>query len=95
MHHIVTLLVISIDCIYLGTCISYLNIKLKNTIKWWTGPQPIKQALTVTWPTATDIPDAYGLDLSQDWSTKLEGYFASDWSHMWFPYKGCQNQIKC
>ena len=41
-----------------------------------------------------DIPDAYGLVLSRAWSTKLEGYFASDWLHMWFPHKGCKNQIK-
>ena len=25
---------------------------------------------------------------------KSEGYFASDWSHVWLHYKGCQNQIK-
>ena len=41
-----------------------------------------------------DILNAYGLVLSRDWSTKLEVYFASDWPHIWFPYKGCQNQIK-
>ena len=40
-----------------------------------------------------DIPDAYGLVLSRDWSTKLNGYFASDWSHLWLPYKGSPNQI--
>ena len=38
-----------------------------------------------------DIPEAYGLVLSWDWSTKLNGYFASDWSHMWLPYKGSPN----
>ena len=32
--------------------------------------------------------------MSQDWSAKLEGYFASYWSHVWLPYKGFQNQIK-
>jgi len=26
-----------------------------------------------------DMPKAYGLVLSRDWSTKLSGYFASDW----------------
>ena len=41
-----------------------------------------------------DIPEAYGLVLSRDWSAKLNGYFASDWSHLWFPYKGSPNQIK-
>ena len=41
-----------------------------------------------------DIPDAYGLVLSRNWSAKLNGYFASDWSHLWLPYKGSPNQIK-
>ena len=41
-----------------------------------------------------DIPDAYGLVLSRDWSAKLNGYFTSEWSHLWFPYKGSPNQIK-
>jgi len=39
------------------------------------------------------IPEAYGLLLSKDWSNKLEGYFATEWSHMWLPYKGRRNQI--
>ena len=41
-----------------------------------------------------DIPDAYGLVLSRDWSARLDGYFASDWSHLWFPHKGSPNKIK-
>jgi len=39
------------------------------------------------------IPEAYGLLLSRDWSSKLDGYFSTDWSHMWLPYKGKCNQI--
>ena len=41
-----------------------------------------------------DIPDAYGVVLSRDWSTRLDGYFASYWSHLWLPHKGSPNQIK-
>ena len=41
-----------------------------------------------------DIPEAYGLVLSQDWLAKLNGYFALDWSHLWLPHKGSPNQIK-
>ena len=41
-----------------------------------------------------DIPEAYGLVLTRDWSAKLNGYFVSDWSHLWLPYKGSPNQIK-
>jgi hypothetical protein len=40
-----------------------------------------------------DIPESYGFLLSRDWSTKLQGYFAIDWSHLWFPHKGKENQI--
>ena len=41
-----------------------------------------------------DIPKAYGVILSRDWSTKLNGYFVTDWSHLWLPYKGRPNKIK-
>ena len=41
-----------------------------------------------------DIPEAYGLILSRDWSAKLNGYFATDWSHLWLPFKGQPNKIK-
>jgi hypothetical protein len=41
-----------------------------------------------------DIPESYGLLLSRDWLEKLQGYFAIDWSHLWFPYKGKENQIR-
>jgi hypothetical protein len=41
-----------------------------------------------------DISEAYGLLLSRDWSQKLQGYFSTDWSHLWLPYKGRKNQIK-
>ena len=41
-----------------------------------------------------DIPDGYGLILNRDWSARLKGYFASDWSHLWLPHKGVPNQIK-
>ena len=41
-----------------------------------------------------DIPDVYGLVLNRYWSARLNGYFASDWSHLWLPHKGIPNQIK-
>ena len=41
-----------------------------------------------------DIPEFNGLVLSRDWSEKLHGYFATDWSHMWFPHNGNPNQIR-
>ena len=41
-----------------------------------------------------DIPDGYGMILNRDWTLRLNGYFASDWSHLWLPQKGSPNLIK-
>jgi len=41
-----------------------------------------------------NIPEFYGLILSRDSSANLNGYIATDYSHMWLPYKGKPNQIK-
>ena len=41
-----------------------------------------------------DIPKAYGVILSRDWSAKLNGYLAKVWSHLWLPYKGQPHKIK-
>jgi hypothetical protein len=40
-----------------------------------------------------DILESYGLLLSRDWSEKLNGYFSTDWSHLWLPYNGQPNKI--
>jgi hypothetical protein len=41
-----------------------------------------------------DIPRAYGLLLSRDWSEKLNGYFSTDWAHLWLPLNGDKNMIR-
>ena len=41
-----------------------------------------------------DIPEAYRVILSRDWSAKLNGYFATDWSHLQLPFKVQPNKIK-
>ena len=41
-----------------------------------------------------DMPESYVLILSRDWFAKLNGYVATDWSHMWLPYNNSQNQVK-
>lgn len=40
------------------------------------------------------IPEAYGILLSRDWSSNLNGYFAIDWSHLWLSYNEKPNQIQ-
>ena len=34
-----------------------------------------------------DIPEAYGVILSRDCSAKLNGYFSTDWSSLWYHTK--------
>ena len=41
-----------------------------------------------------DILEAYGVILSRYSSEKLNGYFATEWSHLWLPFKGLPNKIK-
>lgn len=41
-----------------------------------------------------DILDAYGMLLSRDWSWSLNGYMATDFLHMWLPWRGVANQIR-
>ena len=41
-----------------------------------------------------NIPEAYGVILSRDWLEKPNGYFATDWSHLWLRFKGQPNKIK-
>lgn len=41
-----------------------------------------------------DIPDSYDMLLSWDWSRSLNGYMATDFLHMWLPWKGVANQIR-
>jgi len=41
-----------------------------------------------------DIPEFYGLLLSRDWSKKLNGYFSTDWAHLWLTLKGNKRMIR-
>jgi hypothetical protein len=41
-----------------------------------------------------DIPEAYGLLLSRDWSEKLNRYFSTNWTHLWLPLKEHTNMIR-
>jgi hypothetical protein len=38
-----------------------------------------------------DILDNYGMIFIRDFSAMLNGYFATDWSHLWIPYNGKMN----
>lgn len=41
-----------------------------------------------------DILDFYGLLLRKDWFSKLNRYFATNWSHLCLQHKGVENKIR-
>ena len=65
--------------------------EMKNVLICLSANNKICQFIDIM---VVDIPDGYGLILNRDWSARLKGYFASDWSHLWLPLKGTPNQIK-
>ena len=64
---------------------------MKNVLIQLSANKKICQYLDIV---VADIPDGYGLILNRDWASRLNGYFASDWSHLWLPQKGSPNMIK-
>ena len=65
--------------------------EMKNVLIWLCTDDRIFQFIDIM---VVDIPEAYGLILTREWSAKMNGYFGTDWSHMWFPFNKIQNQVK-
>ena len=41
-----------------------------------------------------DIPETYRLLLSREWTKCLSGWLSIDFTELWLPWKGLNNQIK-
>ena len=65
--------------------------EMKNVLIRLSANNKICQFIDIT---VADIPSGYGLILNRDWSARLKGYFASDWSHLLLPLMGTPNEIK-
>ena len=65
--------------------------ELKDVLIHFSSNSKVLQTIDIK---VVDIPEAYGVILSRDWSAKLNGYFPTDWSHLWLPYEGWPNKIK-
>ena len=65
--------------------------EMKNVLIRFSANNKICQFIDIM---VVDILSGYGLIFNRDWSTRLKGYFASDWSHLLLPLKGTPNQIK-
>lgn len=64
---------------------------LNNVIIHMSSNHRVHQSINIM---IMDIPKAQGLLLCRDWSNKLQGYFSTDWTHLWLPYKVRYNQIR-
>ena len=65
--------------------------ELKDVMIQLASNSKVHQVIDVT---VVHIPEAYGLILSRDWSAKLNGYFATDWSHLCYHSKVSQTRQK-
>ena len=65
--------------------------ELKDVLIQLTSNSKVNQTIDFI---VVDILEAYGVILSKDWSTNLNGYFTIDWCHLWLPYNGQLNKIK-
>jgi hypothetical protein len=65
--------------------------ELRNVLIRLSSNPKVDQVIDIIF---VDIPEVYGLFLRRDWSEKLHGYFATDWSHLWLPENRNPNKIK-
>ena len=65
--------------------------ELKDVLFYLSSNPKVHQTINII---VLNILEEYGVILSRDYPTKLNGYFAIDWSHLWLPYKGQPNKIK-
>ena len=65
--------------------------EMKNVLIRFSANNKICQFIDIM---VVDIPGGSGIILNRDWSARLKGYFASDWSHLLLPLKGTPNQDK-
>jgi len=59
--------------------------ELKNVLIRLSSNPTVHQVIDII---VVGIPEFYGLFLSRDWSEKIHGYFATDWSHLWLLENG-------
>jgi hypothetical protein len=65
--------------------------ELKDVFSRFSSNPKVHQVIGII---VVDISEVYGLFLSRDWSQNLNGYFATDWSHLWLPLNGQPNKIR-
>lgn len=65
--------------------------ELKDVLIWMASKIQYTQVIDIV---VVDIPEAYGMLLSRDWSAKLDGYFSIDWSHLLLPQKGKSDMLR-
>jgi hypothetical protein len=59
--------------------------EIKDVLILFSSNSKVHQTIDII---VVDILEAFGMILRRDWSAKMNGYFATDWSHLLLPYKG-------
>lgn len=65
--------------------------ELKDVLIWMAAKPQYTQVINIE---VVDIPEAYGMLLSRDWSSNLNGYFLTDWSHILWPQRGKSDMLR-
>lgn len=76
--------IVQLDCSKIKVLGEMKNVLIRVSVDSW-----VHQTIDIL---VADIPEAYGLLLSRDWSSQLNGYFSIDWLHCGFLTR--ENPIK-
>ena len=68
--------------IQLDRTIAKVDSEMKNILIRLAADERVCQYIDIM---VVDILEAYGLIMSRDWSENINGYFETDWSHLWLP----------
>lgn len=64
--------------------------ELKNDVIHLSSDQQVQKCINIM---IVDMREGYNVLLSKEYLMKVQGNFATDWSHLWLPYKGEYNHI--
>ena len=65
--------------------------ELKDVLIWMVAKPQYTQVIDIV---VMYIPEAYGMLHSRNWSSNLNGYFSTNWSHLLLPQRGKSDMLR-
>ena len=65
--------------------------ELKDVLIWMAAKPQYTQVIDIV---VVSIPKAYGMLLSRDWSSNINGYLSTDWFHLLLPQRGKGDMLR-